>query len=83
MPCILVLLMLIDVLVVSVGCFYLSFYIQRGQDYKKDNRVDYNMISIRNLFLLVYYIYIFINIIFYTLVAHHSLLKSSGWWTES
>jgi hypothetical protein len=60
MPCILVLLILIDVLVVSVGCFYLSFYIQRGQDYKEDNRVDYNMISIRNLFLPVYYIYIYI-----------------------
>jgi hypothetical protein len=39
----------------------------RGRSYKKDNRVGYNMITIRTLSLLVYFTYIFIDIIIYAL----------------
>jgi hypothetical protein len=50
-----------------VGCLYPSFYIQGGRDYKEDNRVGYNMISIMTLSLLVYFIYILIDIVIYVL----------------
>jgi hypothetical protein len=39
----------------------------KGRYYKEVNRVGYNMISIRTLPLLVYFIYIFIDIIIYIL----------------
>jgi hypothetical protein len=56
----------------------------RGRCYKKDNRVSYNMITIRTLSLLDYFIYISIDIIIYALGrARHGLLESSGWWAES
>jgi hypothetical protein len=66
------LLLIIDVMLevvglVLLGCLYPSFYIQGGRGYKEGNRVNYNMISIMTLSLLVYYIYIFINIIIYAL----------------
>jgi hypothetical protein len=48
-------------------CLYPSFYIQGGRGYKEVNRVGYNMISIRTLSLLVYFTYIFIDIIIYAL----------------
>jgi hypothetical protein len=44
----------------------------RGRCYKEDNRVSYNMISIRTLFLLIYFAYIFIDIIIY-------VLRSTPW----
>jgi hypothetical protein len=58
-----------------MGCIYPSFYIQEGRDYKKDNRIDYNMISIRTLSLLVYFTYIFMDIIIYA-------LGSTSWSSE-
>jgi hypothetical protein len=39
----------------------------KGQSYKEGNRVSYNMITIRTLFLLTYYTYIFIDIATYVL----------------
>jgi hypothetical protein len=39
----------------------------RGREYKKSNRVGYNMISIRILSLPDYFTYIFIDIIIYVL----------------
>jgi hypothetical protein len=55
--------MAIDVVVVSVRCLYLSFYILSGWGYKEANQVGYNVITIMTLSLLAYYIYIFIDII--------------------
>jgi hypothetical protein len=55
--------MAIDVVVVSVRCLYLSFYILSGWGYKEGNQVGYNVITIMTLSLLAYYIYIFIDII--------------------
>jgi hypothetical protein len=52
---------------VLYGCLYPSFYIQGGRGYKKGNRVSYNIIIIRTLSLLVYFTYIFIDIILYAL----------------
>jgi hypothetical protein len=49
----------------------------RGRGYKEGNRVGYNTISIRTLSLLVYFTYIFIDIIIYALGAHHGPLESS------
>jgi hypothetical protein len=48
----------------------LLLYLRGG--YKKDNQVDYNMISIRNLSLLTYFTYIFIDIIIH-------ILRSTSW----
>jgi hypothetical protein len=81
--CVLVLLMTIDVAVVIVdlslwGCLYPSFYIQGGRGYKEGNQLSYNMISIRILYLLAYFTYIFIDIIIYALGAHHGPLESFG-----
>jgi hypothetical protein len=70
MSYVLVLLMTIDIVVVIVlvvwGVPLPSFYIQGGRGYKEGNRGGYNMIPIRTLSLLAYYIYI-IDIIIYTL----------------
>jgi Trk-type K+ transport system membrane component len=44
----------------------------RRRCYKEDNQVSYNMISIRVLFLLIYFAYIFIDIIIY-------ILRSTPW----
>jgi hypothetical protein len=49
------------------GCIYPSFYIQGGLGYKEGNRVGYNMILIKILSLLVYFTYVFIDIIIYVL----------------
>jgi hypothetical protein len=51
----------------SLGCLYPYFYIQGGQDYKKSNRVGYNMIPIRIISLVFYFTYIFKDIIIYIL----------------
>jgi hypothetical protein len=72
MSCLLVLLMAIDMIVVLLvrvfyGGLYPSFGIQGGGGYKEGNRVGYNMIIIRTLSLLVYFTYIFIDIIIYAL----------------
>jgi hypothetical protein len=85
MSYVLVLLMGIDVAVaivdlvvlglVPLGCLYPSFYIQRGRGYKEGNRVGYNKIPIRILSLLLYFTYIFINIIIY-------ILGSTSWSSE-
>jgi hypothetical protein len=40
---------------------------QGERGYKEGNRVGYNMIPIRTLFLLAYFTYIFIDIIIYAL----------------
>jgi hypothetical protein len=76
MSCVLILLMAI-----SVICVYscpllgvplpLLLYIRR-RGYKEGNRVGYNMIPIRTLSLLVYFTYIFIDIIIY-------ILRSTSW----
>jgi hypothetical protein len=58
--------------VVPVGCLYPSFYIQGGRGYNEGNRVGYNMISIRTLSPLAYFIYISIDIIIY-------VLRSTSW----
>jgi hypothetical protein len=63
------------VVVVLVGCLYPSFYIQGERGYKEGNQVSYNMISIKILYLLDYYIYIFIDMIIYAL---GSMSWSSG-----
>jgi hypothetical protein len=65
------------VVVVLVGCLYPSFYIQGERGYKEGNQVSYNMISIKILSLLDYYIYIyiFIDMIIYAL---ESMSWSSG-----
>jgi hypothetical protein len=60
--CGLVGLVLTSLLVVPLP---ILLYPRRG--YKECNRVGYNMISIRTLSLLVYFTYIFIDIIIYTL----------------
>jgi hypothetical protein len=67
-----------DVVVVGLvhwWFLYPSFYIQGGRDYKEGNRVGYNMIPIRILYLLVYFTYISIDIDIYTL---GSMTWSSG-----
>jgi hypothetical protein len=48
---------------------YLFFH-PKGRDYKDDNFLGYNMIPIRTLSLLAYFIYIFIDIIFLYLEEH-------------
>jgi hypothetical protein len=48
-----------------------SSFIYKGRDYKEGNWVNYNMILIRTLSLLVYFTYIFIDIIFYVLGSTH------------
>jgi hypothetical protein len=53
--------------VVRVGCPCPSFYTQRGRDYNEGNQVGYNMISIRTLYLLIYFTYTLIDIIIYAL----------------
>jgi hypothetical protein len=58
-----------------VGCLYPSFYTQGGQGYNEDNRVGYDMISIMTLSLLVYFIYISMDIIIYT-------FRSTSWSSE-
>jgi hypothetical protein len=64
MSYVLILLMAIDVVVVVfLGGLYPSFYIQGGRDYKESNRVGYNMITVKTLCLLAY----FIDIVIYTL----------------
>jgi hypothetical protein len=67
--CVLVLLMAIDAVVEVFpwGYLYPSFYIQGGRGYREGKRVDYNMIPIRTLSLLVYFTYIYIDIIIYVL----------------
>jgi hypothetical protein len=68
MICVLILLVTIDVVVVIVGLVPygvpqpLLLY-PRGRGYKEGNRVSYNMISIKTLSLLIYFINIFIDII--------------------
>jgi hypothetical protein len=68
--------MAIDVVVVLVGLVLTSLlgvplplllYQGGGGGYKEGNRVGYNMIPIRTLSLLVYFTYIFIDIIIYAL----------------
>jgi hypothetical protein len=67
--------MAIDVVVVLVGLVLTSLLgvplplllYQGGGGYKEGNRVGYNMIPIRTLSLLVYFTYIFIDIIIYAL----------------
>jgi hypothetical protein len=58
-------------------------FIFSGRGYKEGNRVGYNMISIMILSLLVYFTYIYIDIIIYVLGARHGPLKPSRWWAES
>jgi hypothetical protein len=72
MSCVPLLLMAIDVVVdvvdlSTMGCIYPSFYFQRGRGYKEGKRVGYNIISIKTLYLLVYFTYILIHIIIYAL----------------
>jgi hypothetical protein len=72
MSCVLVLLMAIDVTVVVVGLVPLRVPLPlllypRGRGYKEGNRVGYNMIPIRTLSLLTYFIYTFVDIIIYSL----------------
>jgi hypothetical protein len=77
-PCVLILLMAIDVVIVFVGLVLTNrscplgvplplLLYTGGRGYKEGNRVSYNMISIRTLSLLTYSIYIFIDIIIYAL----------------
>jgi hypothetical protein len=65
-----------DVVVGLVHWWFLypSFYIQGGRDYKEGNRVGYNMIPIRILYLPVYFTYISIDIDIYTLGEHDMVL---------
>jgi hypothetical protein len=67
---VLVLLVAISVVVVLKffprGASILLLY-PRERCYKEGNRVNYNMITIRTLFLLTYFTYIFIDIIIYVL----------------
>jgi hypothetical protein len=56
-------------------CLYPFFYIQRGRGYKEGNQDGYNMIPVRTLSLLVYFTYIFIDIIIY-------ILGSTPWSSE-
>jgi hypothetical protein len=69
MSCVLVLLMTIVlyVYVVFWGASTPPFISKGGGGYKKGNRVGYNMIPIRIIFLLAYFTYIFIDIIIYVL----------------
>jgi hypothetical protein len=53
--------------IVCAGCLYPSFYIQGMRGYKEGNRVGYNMILIKTLYLLIYFTYILIDIIIYAL----------------
>jgi hypothetical protein len=74
----------IDVVVVSVGLLLYGVALPlllypKGCGYKKDNRVGDNMISIKTLSLLDYYIYFSIDIIIYVLSSSHIFLKSSEW----
>jgi hypothetical protein len=76
--------MTIDVVVVSVGLLLYGVALPlllypKGCDYKKDNRVGDNMISVKTLSLLDYYIYFSIDIIIYALSSSHIFLKSSEW----
>jgi hypothetical protein len=45
-------------------------FISKGRDYKEGNRVGYNMIIIRTLSLLAYFIYVSIDIIIYAFGEH-------------
>jgi hypothetical protein len=86
MPYVVVLFVAIDVVGVVVTCplgvpLPLLLY-PRGRGYKEGNRVGYNIISIRTLSLLTYFVNIFIDIRIYDLRSHEPL-ESSGWWVES
>jgi hypothetical protein len=61
------------------GAFTPPFISKGGQCYKEGNRVGYNMISIRTLSLLAY----FIDIAIYALWSTHGPLEASRWWAES
>jgi hypothetical protein len=50
----------------------------RGRGYEEGNRVSYNMITIKNLSLLAYFTYIFIDIIIYILES--TLWSSRIFW---
>jgi hypothetical protein len=81
--CVLVLLITIGIVLKlsPLWCLYRSFYIQGRSGYNESNRVDYNMIIIRTLSLLTYFIYIHIDIIFYALgstPSHSELLLRSS-----
>jgi hypothetical protein len=58
-------------------------FIFRRRGYKEGNRVGYNMVLIWTLFLLVYFTYIFIDIIIYVLRSMSWSSRFFGWWTES
>jgi hypothetical protein len=73
MSCVLILFMTIGVTVLGlvltcpIGVPLPLIVYPRGRGYKESNIIGYNMILIRTLSLLVYFTYIFIDIIIYAL----------------